>query len=347
VWPGLGGSLISNLGFSSHSFSFTAFTATPALGHSVAPVVSVGLGMIAASTWGGSDFAGGIGARKNPALLVVASGHFVTLLVLLAVCGVGHLPFPPEREFLEGAIGGLEGSLALVTFYRALAMGAMGLTATLTGLLTALVPVLYGLWTDGLPAPLALGGSLLGVIALWLICHSSGGQNGEERGQERGQERGEGRGEATPNAALLLGALSGAGFGLQLILLKLAAGGGVLWALTSARIGGVVGMCAILLFAWPRQPKGIEAANQGAFVGKRIWKGFWGIGIVAGGLDTIGNVGYTVAAHNGRLDLAALVSSLYPGFTILLAAILLRERPSRRQTWGMAMALVSVVLLSL
>jgi drug/metabolite transporter (DMT)-like permease len=286
--------------------------------------------MIAASTWGGSDFAGGVGARKNPALLVVASGHFVTLLALLAVCGVGHLPFPPHKEFLEGALGGLEGSLALVTFYRALAMGAMGLTATLTGLLTALVPVLYGLWTDGLPAPLALGGSLLGVMALWLICHSAGGQQGE----------------STPPAALLLGALSGAGFGLQLILLKLAAGGGVLWALTSARIGGVAGMCAILLFAWPRRPSGITPANRAVAVGKRVWTGFWGIGIVAGGLDTIGNVGYTVAAHTGRLDLAALVSSLYPGFTILLAAILLRERPSRRQTWGMAMALVSVVLLS-
>jgi drug/metabolite transporter (DMT)-like permease len=304
--------------------------ATPALGHSVAPVVSVGLGMVAASTWGGSDFAGGIGARRNPALLVVASGHFVTLLFLLAVCGFWHLPVPPQKEFLEGAIGGLEGSLALVTFYRALAMGAMGLTATLTGLLTALVPVVYGLWADGLPAPLAVGGSLLGVIALWLICHSSAGANGE--------------GETAPPAALVLGALSGAGFGLQLILLKLASGGGVFWALTSARIGGVAGMCLILLFAWPRRP-GAGTSEDAAPV--RVWKGFWRIGIVAGGLDTIGNVGYTVAAHTGRLDLAALVSSLYPGFTILLAAVLLRERPSRRQTWGMAIALASVVLLSL
>jgi drug/metabolite transporter (DMT)-like permease len=308
--------------------SAAILAATPALGHSVAPVVSVGLGMIAASTWGGSDFAGGVGAKRNPALLVVASGHFVTLLALLAVCGIGHLPVPPQKEFLEGALGGLEGSLALVTFYRALAMGAMGLTATLTGLLTALVPVLYGLWTDGLPAPVAVGGSLIGVVALWMICHSSEGPEGE----------------TAPPAALLLGALSGAGFGLQLILLKLASGGGVMWALTSARIGGVAGMSVILLFAWPRHG---DSAHQGSLARKRVWKGFWGIGIVAGGLDTIGNVGYTVAAHTGRLDLAALVSSLYPGFTILLAAILLRERPSRRQTWGMAMALASVVLLSL
>jgi drug/metabolite transporter (DMT)-like permease len=276
---------------------------------------SVGLGLIAATTWGGSDFAGGIGARQYPAMLIVASGHLITLVLLLAVCGFGHLPLPHRVEFLEGAIGGLEGSLALAAFYQALAMGAMGLTAALTGLLTALVPVLYGLWNEGLPAPFAIAGLLLGCLAIWLIAHAPG--------------------HATPAKALWLGAISGAGFGLQLILLKLAANGGVLWALTSARMGGIAGMVAVLLFAWPR------------LAGKPVLSGFWWMGILAGGLDTIGNLGYTLAAHNGRLDIAAMVSSLYPGCTILLAAIILREQASRRQTLGMAVALASVVLLSL
>lgn len=291
----------------------------PAASAAATSTVSVALGLVAATTWGGSDFAGGLGARRSPALLVVASGHAVTLVVLLAVCGFAHLPLPAHREFLEGAIGGLEGSLALAAFYRALAMGAMGLTAALTGLLTALVPVLFGLWSDGLPAPLAIAGLLLGALAIWLVCHSGGHA-----------------GDTTPPYALFLGAISGAGFGLQLILLKLAANGGVIWALTSARIGGVAGMAVILLFAWPRSTQS-----------RPIYSGFWKLGILAGALDTIGNVGYTIAAHTGRLDIAAMVSSLYPGFTILLAAMLLRERPTRRQTLGMAVALASVVLLSL
>jgi len=285
------------------------------------PLLSVGLGLVAATTWGGSDYAGGIGTRRWPALLVVASGHLVTLGVLLLVCFAGGLPVPPRTEFLEAALGGLEGSLALALFYRALAMGAMGLTAALTGLLTALVPVLYGLWSEGFPAPLAIVGLMLGVVAIWLIAHSP---------------RLDKTRHGTPPLALILGALSGVGFGVQLILFKLASSGGVLWALTSARIGGVFALGALLLFAWPR--------NQ---LGGRIGKGFWGVGIIAGVLDTVGNLGYTVAAHTGRLDLAAIISSLYPGFTILLAAMLLRERPSRRQTVGMAVALASVVLLSL
>ena len=296
--------------------------ASPSAAASIAPVLSVGLGLVAAATWGGSDFAGGLGARRSPALLVAASGHLVTLLLLLAACFFGQLPLPHRAEFLEGAIGGLEGSLALAVFYRALAMGAMGLTAALTGLLTALVPVAYGLWVEGLPAPLARAGLLLGAVAIWLIAHSPG--------------------HGTPPRALLLGALSGAGFGLQLILLKLASKDGVLWALTSARLGGVLAMSAILLFVWPRQGEKENIGSQ-----SRIWSGFWKMGILAGCLDTIGNFGYTLAAHGGRLDLAALVSSLYPGFTILLAAMILREHPTRRQTLGMAVALASVVMLSL
>lgn len=298
---------------------------------SVASIGSVGLGLAAATTWGGSDFAGGIAARRHPALLVVVSGHVVTLMLLLAACAFWALPVPHPAEFLEGAIGGLEGSLALALFYRALAMGAMGLTAALTGLLTALVPVLFGLWSEGLPAPLAAAGLILGCIAIWLVCHSSGKTPRN----------------ATPPLALLFGAISGAGFGLQLILLKFAAKDGVLWALTSARMGGVLSMSVILVFAWPRHVahgSGDTARNP---IRKRIWTGFWGIGILAGALDTIGNVGYTIAAHTGRLDLAAMVSSLYPGFTILLAALILREWPTRRQTLGMAIALASVVLLSL
>ena len=290
----------------------------------IRPLASVALGLGAAATWGGSDFAGGIGARRAPALLLTFSGHLVTLLALLAVCFFAALPLPHRAAFLEAAIGGVEGSLALVAFYRALSMGAMGLTAALTGLLTALVPVLFGLWSEGLPTPLACAGLLLGIIAIFLVCYS--GRNSP--------------GHNTPPVAIFLGAISGIGFGVQLILFKLAAQDGVLWALTSARIGGVLGMSAILIFAWPGHTS-LKGEPP-----RRIRIGFWRIGILAGVLDTAGNLGYTLAAHAGRIDLAATVSSLYPGFTILLAALILHERPTRTQTVGMAVALASVVLLS-
>src|ERR1035437_9633169 len=175
------------------------------------PGAAAGLGLLSAATWGGSDFVGGVGARRAPALLVVASGHIFSALVLLAVCLAIHLALPGPHYLIYAALGGFEGSLALAIFYRALAMGAMGLTAALTGLLTALVPVTFSMFVDGLPSlPTALG-LAAGLVAIWLITHSPSKD-----------------GPASPPAALLLGALAGTGFGTQLILFKIVSGGGLL-----------------------------------------------------------------------------------------------------------------------
>ena len=274
---------------------------------------SAGLGLVAAATWGGSDFVGGVGARRAPAFLVVASGHVISFLVLVAVCLGMRLPLPASHILIFAMVGGFEGSVALAIFYRALAMGAMGLTAALTGLLTALVPVLFSLFWDGLPGPLTAGGLALGIVAIWLITHTP--LNG---------------GPASPLKALMLGAIAGTGFGTQLILFKMASPGGLMWTMTSARAAGSIAMILVIII-WP--PKG-------------PWRRFWRPGILAGMLDTFGNLFYLRATQLGRLDVAAVVSSLYPAGTILLAALLLRERPTRRQLAGMALALGAVMLLS-
>jgi drug/metabolite transporter (DMT)-like permease len=271
---------------------------------------------MAAASWGGSDFIGGLGARRAPALLVVASGHFITLIVLLAVCLGTHLALPGKHDLVISAVGGFEGAVALALFYRALAMGAMGLTAALTGLLTALVPVLFSLIHDGLPTRLTLAGLALGLAAIWLITHSPAAREKKA---------------ATPRTALLLGALAGLGFGTQLILFKFAAGGNALWVMTSARAAGVAAMLLVLIVMPPKGP----------------WRGFWLLGALAGSLDTVGNLFYIQTTRFGRLDVAAMVCSLYPAGTILLAAVVLREWPTRRQFAGIGLALGAVVLLSI
>ena len=279
---------------------------------------AAGLGLMSAATWGGADFVGGVGARRAPALLVVASGHIFSFLVLLAVCLGIRLAVPGPHYLFYAALGGFEGSLALALFYRALAMGAMGLSAALTGLLTALVPVTFSLFHDGLPNPLAAVGLAMGLAAIWLITHAPAAKSPGMKPT------------ATPPAALLLGALAGVGFGTQLILFKLASGGGMLWVMTSARAAGSLAMLLVLFAMPPKAP----------------WRGFWLTGIAAGALDTIGNLFYLQATRFGRLDVSALVCSLYPAGTILLAALVLREWPTRRQMAGMGLALAAVVLLS-
>jgi drug/metabolite transporter (DMT)-like permease len=283
---------------------------------------AAGLGLLSATTWGGSDFVGGVGARRAPALLIVASGHIVSLFLLLALCRATGIAIPGSSFLLYAALGGFEGSLALAVFYRALAMGAMGLTAALTGLLTALVPVAFSILHDGLPTPLTAIGLAMGLAAIWLITRTPTAPTAEKTDASA---------RSTPPAALLLGALAGIGFGTQLILFKMASGGGILWAMTSARAAGVAALILVIAAMPPKAP----------------WRGFWLTGILAGTLDTLGNLFYIQATRFGRLDVAAVVCSLYPGGTILLAALVLRELPTRRQMAGIAVALAAVALLSL
>jgi drug/metabolite transporter (DMT)-like permease len=101
--------------------------------------------------------------------------------------------------------------------------------------------------------------------------------------------------------------------------------------MTSARAAGVAAMLLVLLVLPPKAP----------------WRGFWLFGVLAGLLDTAGNLLYIETTRFGRLDEAALVCSLYPAGTILLAALVLGERPTPRQLSGMALALAAVALLSL
>lgn len=274
---------------------------------------AAGLGLLSAATWGGSDFAGGWGARRASTLLITASGQIVSLAGLLVISLVLRLAVPGMSNLIYAAIGGFEGAIALAVFYRALAMGAMGLTAALTGLMTALVPVVFDLIHSGWPSRITLVGLAIGLAAIWLISHSPAKE-----------------GANASRGALLLGASAGVGFGAQLILFKTAAAGGVLWALTAGRVAGVVAILLVIAIAPPKGP----------------WRGFWVAGIVSGSLDTVGNLFYMLASQLGRLDVAAVICSMYPAGTILLAGIILRERPTKRQVAGMGLALAAVVLLT-
>ena len=271
---------------------------------------STGLGLLSAASWGGSDFAGGWGARKAPAILITAAGQIASFAILLAVSLALHAGMPGRHDLILTVIGGFEGALCLALFYRALAIGSMGLTAALTGLLTALVPVAFSALHYGLPGPITAAGLVAGCVAIWLITHQHG---------------------ATPPRALLYGSLAGIGFGVQLVLFKLAASSSFLSMMTVVRAAGLTALVLVLALVRP--------SARGS--------SFWVAGIISGMLDTAGNIFYLAASRIGRLDTAAVVCSLYPAVTFLLAMIFLRERPSRRQLTGMVFALAAVALLSL
>lgn len=292
---------------------------------------TVALGLASAAIWGTSDFVGGVAARRLPASAVVLLSHGLSLVLLVSLAVLSRSPLPDRTSTLFGLTAGLACGTGVIVLYKALALGGMGLTAAVSGVIAAVLPVLWGFATEGLPTGIQIAGIVLAAASIWMIARSPGA--------------------ASSRQGVLLGAIAGASFGALFILLKLAGRGGVLWPLACSR---AVSASLAGLVTW----FGTRPLAQNPVAGKPVatrarsgWPVWWSGSIVAllattGIFDASGNSFYILATRLGRLDIAAVLSSLYPASTILLAALLLKERTTRSQTLGMALALVAVVLIS-
>jgi uncharacterized membrane protein len=265
-----------------------------------------------------ADFCGGLATRRSYAFLVVAIAHGSSLLVALAYVLSESVAPPSRHTVIFSLIAGLAGGLGLILFFSALAGGAMGVNAAVSGVITATVPVIFSFFADALPRPPQLVGFAIAITAIWLIAW-------------------------TPHAPanrgnLAVAAFAGIGFGTMLVLLR-GASGGALWPLVFSRVGSAGIALFFLLVARGRR--------AGTLSGRRLWLTILALAGLSGILDAGGNLCYTAAALAGRLDVAAVLSSLYPATTIVLAMWLLRERVERSQTVGMLLALGAVVLISI
>lgn len=269
------------------------------------------LSLLAATIWGAGDFSGGIAARKSDVFGVVLFAHSAGLAAMIALALLLHEPSPSRHEFLFSAAAGLSNGIALVSLYRALAVGKMGVTAPVAAVLTAVLPVLFTIHRDGWPKPIQAAGFVLAFIAIWLIATPEGDQ---------GTPRGVG-----------LAVLAGLGFSGFLVLIRYADSASVFSPLAVARSASLVMMIGMVLAR--RAP----------------WKPHRGvipIACSAGFLDAFGTTFFLMAAQRGRLDVAAVLSSLYPASTVILARLLLKEHLSPLQRAGMVSALIAVPMIA-
>lgn len=298
------------------------------------------LGLTAAIIWGAADFSGGIGARYLRVYWLLAISHASSLIALVLLAGMLHQPIPGARILTYGLVAGLAGGIALLVFYYALSLGSMGTTAAVTGLLTAALPVVFSMTTIGAPSRRQLVGFALAAGAIWLISSPSSPNEQVVEGQRK---------------KLVLAVISGIGFGIFLIALREANSGGLFWPLAASRVGSLsLAIAGGLILSRGRftvdpEPQGIPMPRSSASMQKAIRKRLLigiGLALVAGAFDTSGNFLFVAATRIGRLDVAAVLASLYPASTILLAAWLLKERTNRRQALGMTAALLAVALIS-
>jgi drug/metabolite transporter (DMT)-like permease len=277
---------------------------------------TVVFGLAASVCWGSGDFSGGLASRRINASSVVIAGYTVGFVLLLALALIWREPFPALVDLLWGGLAGLVGALGLIAFYTALASGKMGIAAPVSAVLTAMLPVLFSALTVGLPSPLRLGGFVLALLAIALISRP------EHAAEGRRQEIG-------------LAVLAGFGFGCFFILISRVSPGATFWPLAIARLTSVVSLLVVMLLR--RQPR--QQMLSGV---RRVAP----LVLLAGTLDALGNAFFVLAAHSGRLDIAAILSALYPAATVLLAAFVLRERVTRIQAVGILLVLLAIPLIS-
>ncbi len=282
----------------------------------------VGLGLAASAFWGASDFLGGLATRKAHVVMVVALAHGLSLGMLLLIALFSHSSVLSAHFALIGLCAGAFGGVALLLYYQALSLGEMGITTALTGLLTALVPVVYSFFTQGSPKSSQMLGFALAAAAIALIAYKPAG---------------------TPRPlALGLATLAGVGFGVFLVVLKVGSTHGLLWPLIFSRTASATLACGMVIWVQVRKGKDAAAWRRQARENR-----FFLIAGSAGVLEATGSLLYMRSAAEGRLDVAAVLASLYPVVTILLAIWFLKERTTSSQALGMALALGAVVLVSL
>ncbi|MEV1068855.1 DMT family transporter [Streptomyces sp. NPDC050263] len=271
--------------------------------------------------WGLADFGGGLLTRRTPALTVVVVSQSIAAVVLgvIVVATGGWSEAGPRLWFAVAA--GLVGPVALFSFYKALALGPMGVVSPLATLSVA-VPVSVGLFLGERPGPVQFAGIAVAVVGVVL----AGGPQL--------------RGAPVQRQAVLLTLVAALGFGTVFVLITEASTTvtGLFLALFVQRVFNVATGGAALCAAVRR---GAPALPEGGLA----WTALPAFGLV-GLADVAANGTYAIAAQHGPVTVAAVLGSLYPVVTAVAARGFLRERIRAIQAAGAGLALVGTLLLA-
>ena len=277
------------------------------------------LALLSSALWGTADYLGGSISRRLPVLTVIATSQAAALIALLvAVPAAGGL-LPPGRYVLWGVSYGLIGMVALAAFYRALATGTMGVVAPIaaTGVV---IPVLVALLADGERPQwqqyVGMGMALIGIV----LASAAPGVT---------PEPGESSARRTGVESIALAVVAAIGFGTVFVLIDRGSETSVGMTLLAARASSILLLVAVVLLS--RKPAG-------------PWRPHWPMLAVIGVLDVSANGAFAFARGSTALSVVAVLGSLYPVTTVLLARHVDKERLSRAQAAGVITALVGVVL---
>jgi drug/metabolite transporter (DMT)-like permease len=273
-------------------------------------IMGILLGLAAALLYGGSDFGGGLASRRLGPVRVAVAGSAVAAMLAWTVLIMSGGPGPSVRAIAWGLASGLAGALVL---YRGLARGQMTVVGPVSAVGAAVFPVLAGVVLGERPSMLAVAGVLVALPAIVLVAAS-----GPVRGRLSG--------------GVLEGIGAGLAFGILFIGLAQAGRSAGLWPVASEQTGALLPVLLVAVKTHVPLRIPVRAA---------AWP------VLAGASGMAATLAYFYATHFSMLAIAAVLVSLYPGATVLLARVLLHERFSPAQRAGLSLCALAVAAIAL
>jgi drug/metabolite transporter (DMT)-like permease len=282
------------------------------------------LGLGAALTYGAADFLGGLVSKRTGVFGVVLLSQLAGAVVLAVVVPIFERDPATSGALVWGAASGVAGGVGVLALYRGLAIGRMSVVAPTTGVIAAAVPVLAGLLLGERPSAVALLGAGVALVAVALVSRAP-------EAAPVGQAAASPPPPAATRSGLSEALVAGCAFGAFFILLSRAGDDAGLWPLVGTRIGSLTTVVAMALLMR-------ESLRPAPGTLRLI--------AVAGVLDIAANLLFLLATRVGLLSLVAVLTSMYPGATVVLARVVLDERLARLQVVGLGCAAMAVVLIA-
>ncbi len=280
-------------------------------------------GLLSAFSYGYADFVGALAAKKVRALTVTTISFCFGLLLAIFMSFFVGANFS-QAAISSGIYAGIASGIAISCLYAALALGPISIVSPLTAVISAVIPVIFDLATGAELGPFALIAIGLVLVAVVLVAFVPG------------------QDFRLPSLRALLYSLgAGVGFAGIFVFLDGAPSDSGLATLIVMRVVGITLMLAGLSYAFFKyRPK--QFLETSIFGRSLIW-----LVLLAGSGDVLGNVFFLVATRAGELAIAAVLTSLYPVGTILLARIVLNERIAKSQSLGIVLAIGACVLIAI
>ncbi len=269
------------------------------------------LALVSAMVWGSGDFVGGAATRRSHQFQVLALSALSGIVLLTMLAWIFE-PLPSRANVAWAAAAGLVGAVGIASLYHGLAIGGAAMVAPVAAVVTAAIPAVYTAFAVAPPSAWQLAGFLAAVAGIWLVTRQPQTAEAQSR-----------KGVSQAVAA-------GIGFGAFLILIAQVDRTLVFGPLVVARTV-MLAMGLVLMIVRGISFPGLTSNP---------------LALVAGLLDAGGNIFFVLARQHTRLDVAAVLSSLYPVATVVLARIVWREPVAPQQWAGVGMCLLAVALMA-